>query len=100
MIISVQKAKNLMYKLIPSKDVNVKKMMQSDWPRGRTGHPKTKVIVSVLPFLHDYLHGKYLRYGLIFFGDIDDQRILQLDWSKVKTGHTKPKVVISDATFA
>ena len=46
MIISVQKAKNLMYKLIPSNDVNVEKIMQSDWPRGRTGHPKTKVVVS------------------------------------------------------
>ena len=62
--------------------------------------PKQKQLSQILPFLHDYLHGKYLRCGLILFGDIDDQRILQLDWWKVKTGHTQPKVVISDATFA
>ena len=35
-----------MYKLIPSNDVHVKKIMQSDSPSGRTGHPKTKVVVS------------------------------------------------------
>ena len=36
--------------LIHFRDINVKKILQSDWPRDITGHAKPKVVVSHATF--------------------------------------------------
>ena len=43
-------AKNIRYKLIPSKDIDEQRILQSDWIRGTPGHTQSKVVVSYATF--------------------------------------------------
>lgn len=42
--------KNLRYQLIPSRGIDEKGILQSDWKGGTTGYTQTKVIVSDATF--------------------------------------------------
>ena len=72
------------YQLTPSRDINIHRILESNWNRWTAGqtHP-----VVVIPSLNDYLHAKQqqqqqLRYQLILSREIYDQRILQSDWTR------------------
>ena len=43
--------KNIRYRLIPSKDTDDQRLLQSDWARGATGYSQPNAIVSDAAFL-------------------------------------------------
>ena len=54
--------KHLRLHLIPSRDLDDKRILQSDWTRDTSCHTQLKVVVSDANFLDEYLHAKNLRY--------------------------------------
>ena len=84
MIISSQK--NLRYPLIPSRDIDDQRLLQSDWTRGTTGYTQPKMIVRDATFA-------LLFFCLIPARHIDDQRILQSDWLREFSGKTQEPLV-------
>ena len=65
--------------MIPPRDIDVQRILQSDWTRDTPDHTQPKVVRSDATFHDDYLRAKILKNRLIPPGDIDDQRILQSD---------------------
>ena len=71
------------YLLIPSKDIDDQRILQSDGTSVTTDYTQPKVVVSDATFFYDTLNAKNLRDQLIHSSDIDDQRILQSDCLRV-----------------
>ena len=69
--------------IVASSDIDVQRILQSDWMRGTPGHTQPKVVLADLhpknrdidSFFPD-LHAIDIRYELILSRNIDDQKIL------------------------
>ena len=95
-------AKNLRYQLIPSRNIDDQRILQSDCPdeRNTWPHPtKSRSLRCYLPLINISMQKKLRLTQLTLPWDIDDQRILQSNWMRSTTGQPQPKWVVSNDTF-
>ena len=52
-IIKILTAVRKRYLLVPSKDIDDQRTLESNWTRGKSGHTQSKLIVSDTTFLDD-----------------------------------------------
>ena len=79
--------------MIPSRDIDDKRILISDWTRDTPGQTQPRVVVEAI--FTWYLSPS--KKWLVLSCDIVDQRILQFDWTRDTTNHNQPNVVVSDA---
>ena len=91
-------ARNLRYNLIPSRDIDDRRIPYDWMMSGITGLIKPKVVVSDAIFHWSLSSCKKSMYRLIPSRNISDQGILQSDWMSATTGHTQQNIVALDAT--
>ena len=98
-LMNISTQENLRYHLIPSRDTDDQKILQSDGWETQLATPNYTRLSPMLPSFDGYLHATVLWYQLIPSKVIDDQRLLQSDWTGGITSHTPPKKVVWNPTF-